>query len=65
MAAKLQRIGWSVDRTLVTKIEARRRCITDYELVLLSRVLKLSLTDLTAPLKSHDLLSLTDSAELF
>ncbi len=54
----LQRLGWSVDRTLVTKIEARRRCLTDYELFLFARILKISLDELPAP-KTHELLERT------
>jgi hypothetical protein len=58
VAAKLQRAGWSVDRTLVAKIEARRRCITDYELILLGRVLKFSPMELVAYVKTRDILAL-------
>lgn len=61
VAAKLQREGWSVDRTLIAKIESRRRCITDYELILLTRVLKTSITELAVPLKKSELLKLTHS----
>lgn len=56
VAAMLQRLGWSVDRTLVTKIEARRRCLTDYELFLFIRILKISLAELPTP-KTPDLLA--------
>lgn len=51
----LQRLGWSVDRTLVTKVEARRRCLTDYELFLFTRILKISLDELPTP-KTRELL---------
>ena len=54
----LQRLGWSVDRTLVTKIEARRRCLTDYELFLFVRILKISLAELPTP-KTQELLART------
>ena len=52
----LQRLGWSVDRTLVTKIEARRRCLTDYELFLFLRILKIPLAELPTP-KTQELLA--------
>ncbi len=58
VAAMLQRLGWSVDRTLVTKIEARRRCLSDYELFLFLRILKISLAELPTP-KTQDLLART------
>lgn len=56
VAAMLQRLGWSVDRTLVTKVEARRRCITDYELFLFLRILKIPLVELPIP-KTQELLA--------
>ena len=56
VAAMLQRLGWSVDRTLVTKIEARRRCLTDYELFLFMRILKVPLHELPTP-KTQELLA--------
>ena len=46
VARKLQLLGWDVERTVITKIELRRRCITDYELLLFTRVLELSLETL-------------------
>ena len=52
----LQRLGWSVDRTLVTKVEARRRCLTDYELFLFLRILKIPLVELPVP-KTQELLA--------
>ena len=64
VAARLQRAGWSVDRTVVTKIEARRRCITDYELILLGRVLKFSPLEIASSVKTRDLLALVHSADL-
>lgn len=39
LARKLQLLGWDVERTVITKIELRRRCITDYELLLIIRAL--------------------------
>ena len=46
MARKLQIQGWDVGRTVLTKIEIQRRCITDYELIAITRVLGVTLNDL-------------------
>ena len=43
LARKLQLYGWDVERTIITKIELRRRCITDYELIAIAEVLDMSL----------------------
>ena len=47
LARELQLRGWDAGRTLITKIELRERCVTDYELVVLARVLSVRLDDLT------------------
>ena len=47
LARELQLIGWDAGRTLITKIELRERCITDFELIVLARVLSVGLDDLT------------------
>lgn len=52
-ARKLQLSGWDVERTVLTKIELRRRCLTDYELLLLAKTLGVTLNDLVP--KSPDL----------
>ena len=44
-ARELQLAGWDVERTVLTKIELRRRCVTDYELLLLAKILKVTLND--------------------
>ena len=46
LAGKCQRIGWDVGRDAIAKIEGRTRCVSDSELVFLSRVLGCSLLDL-------------------
>ncbi len=48
LARRLQLYGWDVERTVITKIELRRRCITDYELLAIAEVLNLSLDRLAA-----------------
>ncbi len=47
LARELQLIGWDAGRTLITKIELRERCVTDYELIVLARVLSVGLDELT------------------
>ena len=47
LARELQLRGWDAGRTLITKIELRERCVTDYELVVLAQVLSVHLDDLT------------------
>ncbi len=48
LAQHLQLRGWDIGRTDITKIELRRRCITDYELLALASVLGTSLEELAA-----------------
>lgn len=48
-ARELQLAGWDVERSVITKIELRRRCITDYELLLMLRTLGVPLSSLEAP----------------
>ncbi len=47
LARELQLAGWDLGRTGVTKIELRERCVTDFELIILARLLGVSLHDLT------------------
>jgi hypothetical protein len=42
-------------------IEARRRCITDYEMIFLGRVLKFSPLEIASAVKTRDLLALAQS----
>lgn len=46
LARELQLYGWDVERTVITKIELRRRCVTDFELIAIAEVLKVSLDKL-------------------
>lgn len=46
LARKLQIYGWDVERTVITKIELRRRCITDYELIAIAEILEISIDKL-------------------
>jgi transcriptional regulator with XRE-family HTH domain len=58
-ARELQLAGWDVERSVITKIELRRRCITDYELLLMIRVLGVPLDSLRNP-KASELSALFD-----
>jgi transcriptional regulator with XRE-family HTH domain len=53
-ARELQLAGWDVERSVVTKIELRRRCITDYELLLMIATLGAPLSSLRTP-KTNEL----------
>jgi len=52
-ARELQLAGWDVERSVITKIELRRRCITDYELLLMLRILGVPLDSLRTPKASE------------
>ncbi|MEI8234895.1 MAG: helix-turn-helix transcriptional regulator [Verrucomicrobiota bacterium] len=49
MVQKIQLKGWGVERTVMTKIEKGRRCLTDYELLVIAQVLGVTLNDLLPP----------------
>lgn len=57
LARRLQLAGWDVERTVITKIELRRRCITDYELSFIADVLRVDLEKFAQP-KRNALLAL-------
>jgi transcriptional regulator with XRE-family HTH domain len=46
LARELQLYGWDEERTVITKIELRRRCVTDIELIAIAEVLRISLDKL-------------------
>lgn len=46
LARELQLAGWDVERTVLTKIELRRRCVTDYELLFIAKALRVTPNDL-------------------
>lgn len=56
-AAKCQMAGWDVTRDIIATIEARSRWVGDFELILLSRVLSVPLTELL-PGHFHEALQL-------
>lgn len=45
-AAQLQRLRWDISRQTLSKIEARLRCVSDEELPLLARALRVSIDKL-------------------
>ena len=49
LAAKCAAQGWDVSRGTLAKIEARVRCVTDTELLVLAKALKVSLVSLYPP----------------
>ncbi len=46
LAAKLERIGWQIDRAGVAKIEARLMKVSDFQQLYLAHVLKVGILDL-------------------
>ena len=52
-ARELQLAGWDVERSVITKIELRRRCVTDYELLLMVGTLGVPLSSLRTPKASE------------
>ena len=60
LAVKLQCAGWDVTRSMVSKIEIRVQCVTDFELEYLVEVLRVERNDLfpARPVKesAHDYL---------
>jgi transcriptional regulator with XRE-family HTH domain len=50
-AARCTLHGWDLSRGTLSKIEAQLRCVTDAELVILARALKVEATELLPPTK--------------
>lgn len=46
LSARCARLGWAVSENGITKIETRVRCVTDHELFVLARALRVKLVDL-------------------
>jgi transcriptional regulator with XRE-family HTH domain len=61
LAAKLQILGWDLDRVAVAKIESRLVHVDDYELLYFTKVFNVSLADLFPKLdparRIHEVLS--------
>ncbi len=49
LAARLQLLGWDINRAGLSKIEARLRCVTDLELPFIAQALKVEIADLYPP----------------
>lgn len=52
-AARCSILGWDLSRATLSKIEAQLRCVTDAELVILAKVLKVDVGALLPPKKRH------------
>jgi hypothetical protein len=50
LAAKLQILGWEIDRAGVSKIESRFVCVGDFQLFYLCKALHVDLTQLFPPI---------------
>lgn len=46
LAAKCQMAGWDVSRGIIAGIEGKMRCVADFEVVILARVLGVPLSQL-------------------
>ena len=46
LSARCARLGWAVSENGITKIETRVRCVTDQELFVLAKALRVKLIDL-------------------
>lgn len=53
LAAKLQVGGWDVSRDIIARIEGQTRCVTDMELIDLSRILRVPLDSLLPKGRKH------------
>lgn len=52
-AARCSVLGWDLSRGTLSKIEAQLRCVTDGELVILAKALKVEPTALLPPSKGR------------
>ena len=61
LAAQLQRLGWDVGRTTITKIKLSERCVTDFELIAIVEALHTSVEALTNGVQRQKVRSLLGS----
>jgi transcriptional regulator with XRE-family HTH domain len=52
-AARCSLLGWDLSRGTLSKIKAQLRCVTDAELVILARALKVEPSAILSPKKTH------------
>jgi transcriptional regulator with XRE-family HTH domain len=52
-AARCSILGWDLSRGTLSKIEARLRCVTDAELVILAKALKVEVSAILPPKKAR------------
>ncbi len=55
LSARCTRLGWEVSENTITKIETQVRCVTDVELFLLARALRVKLCELVPSVHRHRL----------
>lgn len=53
LATKFQVAGWDVSRDIIARIELQTRCVTDIELITLSRILRVPVDGLLSKGKKH------------
>lgn len=49
LAARVGRLGWDISRGTLSQIEAQIRCVTDYELICLTKALGVTAESLLPP----------------
>lgn len=52
-AARCATVGWDIGRGPLAKIESRRRCVSDLEVVMMAKALRVTLADLYPPELVH------------
>jgi transcriptional regulator with XRE-family HTH domain len=52
-AARCSILGWDLSRGTLSKIEAQLRCVTDAELVILAKALKVEVSAILPPKKAR------------
>ncbi len=55
LSARCTRLGWEASENTITKIETQVRCVTDAELLLLAKALRVKLVELVPLVERHRL----------
>lgn len=63
LAARLQRYGWDIGRTTITKIELGERCVTDFELIAIADVLQTTVQDLVGSAVRQDVVRMLNDID--
>jgi transcriptional regulator with XRE-family HTH domain len=64
-AGHCQLLGWDLTRSTLSKIEACLRCVTDYEIVLLARALRVSEAELFSGVQKEVLMVFREGASSY